>query len=117
MATLIEIPVQVDARISHYAISVQLDSLRWFFNFYTVKTDSSPTTDGRWYFNLGSEPENPTIAGVCLSTGLDLLAQYRHLEVPSGALWVADVEGSGQDPDILGFIEKRFKLLYLQADS
>ncbi len=47
----------------------------------------------RWYLTFENALNEVVVAGVPVVTGFDLLAPYRHLQVPEGLLWVASIEG------------------------
>ena len=54
-----------------------------------------------WYLDIGDENQNLLVAGIPLVTGVDLLAQYRHLGFPGGLVVTAD-RGTGEIPTFDG---------------
>lgn len=80
MSTTYEIPLTPESQtfqISLVGVAYQL----------TVTWRDAPS--GGWFLDIADANLNPIIQGIPLITGADLLAQYRHLPVPAGQLWVA----------------------------
>lgn len=103
---VIEITVQPSPNVPHYDTTVRLDGLRYRFAFYTCTVDDS------WYFDLETAGGDTVLRGVGLSSGVDLLYPYRHLDVPPGPLWVHDQGLFGADPDVAAFADGRAALYY-----
>jgi len=103
--------VQPSGTETRYEAAVVLERRRWRFAFFTN------TTDDAWYFDLRADDGSPLVLGLGLSLGVDLLAPYRHLDVPPGFLFVVDQGLGGRDPDVAAFAEQRAALLYLDSEG
>lgn len=108
---MIEITVQPAPTVSRFETSLVLESRRWTFVFYTNTQDDS------WSMDLIGDDQLPRVRGLGLSTGVDMLHPYRALDVPPGALFINDIEGTGRDPTISSFADEEAALYYLTSDS
>ncbi len=108
---IVEIKVQFRADETHAQQTVELDGVQFRFDTYTNRND------GMWYLDIRDALGEPVLLGLALVVGVDLLAQYRHLDVPAGALFVHDYAGPREDPGLTSFIDREAALYYQTADQ
>ena len=108
---VIEIQVQPSKSVSRFETSITLEGSRYKFAFYTN------TFDDAWYFDLTDDSETLLVAGIGLSSGVDLLFLYRYLPVPPGALFINDAAQIRRDPRVDSFAEKQVALYYVTSDE
>lgn len=106
-----EITVQFRRDETHASQTLTLDGVRVRLDTYTNKAD------GSWYFDLFDSDDVLLIAGVAITTGLDLLFPYRYLSIPPGSLFVNDLVGPVEDPGLDAFITKAAALYYQTQDE
>jgi len=86
-----------------------LDGARYILSTYTN------TRDGLWYLDIRDSLGTPTVLGIGLACGVDLLYPYRSRAVPAGKLWVQPMAGASADPGLDDFATSRFELWYWSA--
>jgi len=72
-----------------YTADIVLDTVTYTFHF------SYNARYGRWIMGVGDQ-----IKGIPLLSGIDLLDQYKYLDVPQGRLEMIDTDGSFREADI-----------------
>lgn len=108
---VIQIQVQPTPSTSRFETSIVLEGERYRFAFYTN------TFDDAWYFDLTDDAEQLLVAGIGLSSGVDLLFPYRYLPVPPGVLFINDQAQIRRDPRVDSFSEKAVELYYVTSDE
>ena len=109
---IIQITPQFREDETHTSQTLDLDGIRIRLDTYTNKDD------GRWYFDVFDDSNNPLIQGVGLVTGLDLWFPYHYLPIPAGILFVQDQSGSPSlDPSLTDFFEGDMALFYQEVES
>ncbi len=68
---------------------------------YNFRLTYDTAQDGCWILDIGDENSVVMVAGIPLVSGVDLLAQYRHLGFP-GSLIVTTDRGAGEVPTFDG---------------
>ncbi len=85
MAT-VTIPLRAD--IFQYSFTKELDGVVYSFRIgYNLRTNS-------WKMNI-----DDLVKGLRLSGGVDLLKQFKHLDLPQGELRLVDLDGLGREPN------------------
>jgi len=108
--SLLEITVQPTGTETHHVQTVQLDGQSCQLTTYTNGVD------GYWYLDI-QDATGDVVRGLGLSSGVDLLYPYRHLDLPPGPLWVHDKGLGGADPRTDDFAAGRAALFYLEVES
>jgi hypothetical protein len=86
MASIFKIPLQVGTPQKFTITLGQVD--------YQLTLQYRNVAEGGWILDISDTVGNPIVQGIPLVTGVDLLAQYRHLGF-TGRLWVQTLS----DPD------------------
>lgn len=102
------ITVQPTGVETHYDQSVLLDERIWKIATYTNGVD------GKWYFDIESDTGD-VVRGLGLANGVELLFPYRHLDMPTGDLYLKDKGLGGADPSADDFAQGLVELYYLEA--
>ena len=68
---------------------------------YRMRLLWNDADEGGWTLDIGDEDGTLLVAGIPLVTGVDLLAQHRHLGF-AGGLYVTTDRGAGEVPTYLG---------------
>ena len=71
---------------------------------YNFRLTYDSAQDGCWIMDIGDEESAVLVAGIPLVSGVDLLAQYRHLGFPGGLIVTTD-RGAGEVPTFDGLGE------------
>lgn len=105
--------VQPNGDESHYQFSSTLDGARYVVDVYTN------TVDGGWYLDVANDDGSSVVRGIALALGVNILAPYRHEDLPPGHLYVVELgDGTGgNDPDLTAFAEGRAALHYREVDA
>lgn len=76
------------------------------------------TLEEAWYCSIGLNGEDPKVQFKVV-VGMDLLEQYRaYEEIPSGGLFLVDIEQTYGRPGLGNFgTDKRFRLEYLTEEE
>ncbi|MCP4482080.1 MAG: hypothetical protein GY817_04675 [bacterium] len=104
---IVEIPTRNDITSYKYRIELDDSFFSFIFNFNGRR--------GRWYLDILNANDEPVVNGICLLNGVNLLQQYRHLNIPKGDLFVFDTKETTENPDRETF-STRFRLLYKEVD-
>lgn len=107
---IFSITVQHRKEDKHTSQTMVLDGVRFRLDTYTNIVDSS------WYLDLFDSQGNALVLGIALAVGLDLFYPYRHLDIPTGILFVQDQSGiPPTDPTLDSFIDEDHILYYQEA--
>ena len=108
---ILELKPQTAALSQNRTMTDVLDGQRVTFTFFTDRTS--------WYMNVADAVGTPLISGLRLVGGrVDMLAPYRHLDVPPGILMVVTTTpGQPVDPGYTSFSDGTCQLWYVEADD
>ena len=107
---VLRINVQPTGTETHHRSTVLLDGRRWALRLYTNGVDFG------WYLDVANDDASALVRGLAVVGGVDLLAPYRHLDLPPGPLWVAPAAARAiTDPTVDDFAGARHQLLYLEG--
>jgi hypothetical protein len=106
--SLKRLTVQPRGDVSHLRAEEVLENRIWFFDWYTNAVDDS------WMMDIESDGGD-VVKGIPAGVALDLLAPYRHLDVPPGVLFVQTQ--TGRDPRVSDFADGIAVAYYREALS
>lgn len=94
MGTKYEIPLQPS---NPTIFSIDLDDVT-----YSFRMTYNEAQEGSWILDIADANLNLILSGVPMVSGVDLLAQYRHLGF-TGGLYVTTDRGAGEVPGFADF--------------
>ncbi|WP_448510308.1 phage baseplate plug family protein [Immundisolibacter sp.] len=104
----VTLPVRTD--LPAYDFSIILDGETFIFSFEWNERGSY------WTMDVLDSEGNHLVAGVRMTTGVNLLAQYRNENLPKGSLFLLDTRGFNDDPQVDNF-GKNVLLMYRELGT
>lgn len=100
------ISLPVSQKTGHFFFDIELEGETYRLEFHYSERAA------KWSMNIRDTQDNPIALSIAVVLGADLLAQWKHLPVPPGALVAYDTSGEEIDAT-LGDLGERVQLYYL----
>ncbi len=91
----LKIPIRTD--LPAYDFSIILEGSTYYLNFEWNERGSF------WSMDILDSEQNHLVAGVRMTTGVDLLKQFKNEMLPQGSFFLLDTKGKNSDPQVDNF--------------
>lgn len=100
--------LQLNSSTGNYRFRTRLDDVDYVFRFRWSGREES------WIMDIRDFQNNPVVAGVRVVTNIDLLANFKHLDIPQGDLVAINLKSDTAEPGRNNF-GTDIRIIYAEA--